>query len=155
VLAERLDQPAGHRRCHDRVAAGDGPHAGQQLSRRGVLEEEAAGAGPEGRVDVLVEVEGGQDEDVGRGPGGDDPAGGFDAVHVRHPHVHQDHVGLERPSRRQRSDAVAGFTDDLDVGLALEHGPEPDAHQHPGPGSGGRRPHPRCPLRRTLTGWVV
>jgi hypothetical protein len=58
----------------------------QQLGP-GVLEQEAAGAGLEGAVHVLVEVEGGDDDDRERivdvRPG--ELSGGLDAVHVGHP----------------------------------------------------------------------
>jgi hypothetical protein len=49
--------------CVLTVSAGDGADRGEQLLRRVVLEDEAARAGAEGRVDVLVEVERRQDQD--------------------------------------------------------------------------------------------
>ena len=59
-----------------------------------VLEQESAGSGPQRVVDVLVQVEGGQDEDprAARAGAGELP-GGLDAVHAGHAHVHQDDVG--------------------------------------------------------------
>ena len=50
--------------------------------------------------------------------GGDDPAGGLDAVHARHPDVHQDDVGRELGGSRTASRAVGGLADDSMSGCA-------------------------------------
>ena len=57
-----LDHAPRHRRGEQRVAARDDPHGLAELVRRGVLEQEPAGAGAQRREDVLVEVEGRHDE---------------------------------------------------------------------------------------------
>ena len=67
------------RRDHG-VAAGDRADRGHQLGRRGVLEQEAAGAGAQRGEGVLVQVERGQDEHLGRAGAGHDPPGRLDAV---------------------------------------------------------------------------
>ena len=54
---EALEQPTGQRRSQHRVAPRDGAHRVDEAGGRDVLEEEAAGPGPDGGVDVLVEVE--------------------------------------------------------------------------------------------------
>jgi hypothetical protein len=66
---------------------------GDQVRARSLLEQEAAGARAERFVHVIVEVEGGEDDDLGRARArrGDLPGRG-DAVKHRHPDVHQDHV---------------------------------------------------------------
>jgi hypothetical protein len=48
------------------VAGGDRPHPADQLHRLGALDQEAAGADPQRLEDVLVEVEGGEDDDPDR-----------------------------------------------------------------------------------------
>ena len=63
-VGEAVEQPAGHGRPEQRVAVGDEPDRVDQVARPDVLEQEAARAGADRRVDVLVEVEGGEDEDA-------------------------------------------------------------------------------------------
>ena len=61
------DQPPGDRGASSASPAAHHPDRRRSSSvRRGVLEQEAAGAGPQRRVDVLVQVEGGQHERPGR-----------------------------------------------------------------------------------------
>ena len=65
------------------------------------LSRKPAGAGPQRGVDVLVEVEGGDDDDgerVGDARPGEE-AGGLDAVEHRHADVEQAHVGAQRAGR--------------------------------------------------------
>ena len=59
---EVLDQAPGDRGREQRAAVGDDADRGQQLVLGGVLEQEAARAGAQRLVDVLVEVEGGEHE---------------------------------------------------------------------------------------------
>ena len=69
-----VDEPAGDLGRQQRVAAGDGADRVDEVLGVGILEQEAAGAGAESVEDVLVEVEGGEDdtlaEVVGRRSGG-------------------------------------------------------------------------------------
>ena len=60
---EPLDQPAGDRGGEQRVAVADHPDGGDQVLGRDVLEQEAAGPRGQRRVDILVQVERGQDDD--------------------------------------------------------------------------------------------
>src|ERR1017187_8045820 len=83
---ELLDQAPGDARGEQCVARGDDPDGVQQVARQRALEQESARPGAQCRVDVLIEVESGQDEHAhasGRGRSGD-LAGGLDAVHDRH-----------------------------------------------------------------------
>jgi hypothetical protein len=87
-----LDHLARHRRGQQRLPGGDGAHGLRQGLRRAVLEDEAARPGPQRVVDVLVEVEGGQDQHAGVA-GLDHPLGRGDAVQDRHPDVHENDIG--------------------------------------------------------------
>ena len=89
-----LDEAPGDGRGEEGVVPADGDHGVGQLLGREVLEQEAFRAGPEGVVDVIVEVESGEDDDAGIGGGrfGPDEAGGLDAVEAGHADVHEDHV---------------------------------------------------------------
>src|SRR5581483_6533315 len=77
------------------VAARDEADRVDELGRPDVLEQEAARAGTDCVVYVVVEVEGRQDQDASGLAGGDDAACRLDAVEVGHADVEQDHVGLE------------------------------------------------------------
>src|SRR5690606_16082700 len=69
-----------------------------------------------------------QDHDLRPGPR-HHPARRLDPVHPRHPHVHEDDVRADPPEQFQRLHAVAGLTDDLYVGLRVQHHPDPRPHQ--------------------------
>jgi hypothetical protein len=117
---ELLDEPAGDVGGEQGVAGGDVAHGGGQLAGPDRLEQEAAGARAHRLVDVLVEVEGGQDQHAGGAAGDlDHPAGGLDAVQAGHAYVHEHHVGAQPAGQLDRLDAVVGLADDLDVFLGL------------------------------------
>src|SRR5262249_5362998 len=83
----------------------------QELAGARVLEQEAAGAGPERGVDVLVEVEGGEHEHTRAGErrvGADQP-GRLEPVEDGHADVHQDDVREDPPGDVDGLPAVAGF----------------------------------------------
>ena len=109
-VAEGGDEARGHRGRDHAVAGGHDADAGDQVGGRRALEQEAAGAGLEALVHVLVEIEGGEDEDARAlvAPQRDDRARRLDAVHDRHLHVHEHDVGVEaarqlhRLARRRR-----------------------------------------------------
>src|SRR5215470_5685332 len=103
--------------------------ASAQLGGLDVFEQEPAGSGPERRVHVLIQVIGGQHEDAGGAAGGHDLAGGLDPVQVRHPDVHQDHIGLGLPGQADRLHAVFGLADDLQARPGFQDHPEPAADQ--------------------------
>mgnify|MGYP000904804758 CR=1 FL=1 len=62
-MRERGEESDGDAGCDECVSVGGGVDRLGQQGESGVLEEESAGAGFEGAVDVLVEVEGGDDHD--------------------------------------------------------------------------------------------
>ena len=102
---ELFDEAAGDAGCEEGIALADHPYCGGELLGRGVFEQKSAGAGLEGVVDVLVEVERRQDEDadLGRLAPGCDPPGGLDAVEAGHADVHQDTSGFRSPVTRAPS----------------------------------------------------
>ena len=106
------------------VAGGDRAHGVDDLAGRRVLEQEAAGAGAQRLDDVLVEAEGGEDEDaLAR-----QPPRRLDAVHARHADVHQHDVGRVGLGGRDRLLAGARLGHDLDRAGRLEHRLEAGAH---------------------------
>ena len=106
---------------------GNGPDGCEQLLGRVVLEHEAAGAGAERLVDVLVEVEGRQDQDPRGVIGGNDPPRRLEPVELGHADVHQHDRGPEAGGLLDRFQSVARLGDDLDVLLAGEQHAEAGA----------------------------
>jgi hypothetical protein len=94
----------------------------REQGRAGAFEHEADGAGPQGAVDVLVEVEGGDDhnpERVWRTGAGESP-GDLDAVLAGHADVDKADVGPELAGEADRLGPVGSLGDHFDVGLVLE-----------------------------------
>ena len=128
---EAVEQAPGHLGREQRVARHRRAHAPDELLGRRALQEEAARAGAYALVQVLVEVEGGEDHDARvRLGAGQDAARGLDAVHHRHLDVDQDDVRVQLAHRLDRLAAVAGLADHLEVVLGLEHQLEAAAKQH-------------------------
>jgi hypothetical protein len=126
-LGELPDEAPGDRRRQQRPAVGHGADGDGQLVGGDVLEHEAAGAGAQRPVDVLVRVEGGQDQHpdvpVGRGQ---DPGGRLQAVQIGHADVHEDHVGTVPAGHLNRLEPGPGLGDDLDVVVdPQDHGEAP------------------------------
>ena len=125
------DEPPGHARRQQRVAPGHHPDRLEQVGGLGVLDQEAAGPGADRLVDVLVGLEGGQDDHLDPGQvvvGGDAP-GGFQAVHPGHPDVHQHHVGALAAGQVDRLRAVGGLAHHLEVVGRVDQHVEPGADQ--------------------------
>lgn len=117
----------------------------QEFVDGGVLEQKTARPGAQRAVGILVEIEGGQDQDPRRRVRGHDPAGGVQPVHGRHPDVQQDHIGAKGQGLLDGGPTVRGLADHLDVIGVLQDHPEPetdewlvvgkqnpDAHSRPG-----------------------
>lgn len=91
----------------------------EQPLRAGVLEEEPQGAGAQRRMDVLVEVEGGQRQHPGAAVhrrGGQDAGARLDTVELGHLHVHQHHIGHDAGRLGDRVEPVHRFPRDLKAG---------------------------------------
>ena len=126
---ELLDEPTGDRGGEEGISCCDDPDGVGELLGTDVLDEEAAGARLHGLVDVLVEVEGREDEDVGGALVVQEPARGLQAVELGHADVHEHDVGLVLADARERLSAVGGLGDDLDVLLGVEDHAEAAAHE--------------------------
>ena len=96
-----------------------------------VLEEEPAGAGLEGAEDVLVEVEGREDDDPHAGERriGGDAAGRLDAVESGHANVHQEDVGPVPSGELDGRVTVGGLPDELEVIGVVDEGAEAGAYE--------------------------
>ncbi len=126
-----VEQPARDARGQHRLAARDDADRLHQLVGRGVLQQEATGAGAERLHHVLVEIERGQHEHLRRTVPARprDLTRRLDAVHPRHPDVHQHHIGLQRPHLVERLEAVTGLSHHREITLRLQDHPEAGAQQ--------------------------
>jgi hypothetical protein len=121
VRQEAADQAARGGRSHYRVALVHAADGVQEFLRRRRLEQETAGAGAQRGERVLVQVEGGEDEDPGSFGRLADLAGRGHAVHSRHPHIHDHHVGRDLARQPDGGGPVGCLADHGEVGLAAEH----------------------------------
>src|SRR5579862_292963 len=129
ATAEVLDQAAGDGRGEQRLAgAGRADGAGQLLTG-GVLEQEAAGSGFHGVVDVLVKVEGGQHEDLGPAAGLGELGGGLDPVESGHADVHQDDVRVQSARLGQCLASVPGLARHAEIWFGFQQHPQALADQ--------------------------
>ena len=107
---------------------------------------------------VVVEIEGREDQDPRGSVGGQDPPGGLETVELGHADVHHDHVRMEAGRLRHGLGAVARLRHHFDVGFVREQQAEPgpdhglvihqeDAHGHASrPSSGSRAWRTNPPL---------
>ena len=98
-------------------------HGRDELFARGVFEQEAAGPGAQGGVDVLVGVEGSEHQDPALGLGEDDPSG-RQPVHVGHADVHEHDGGGETAGEPDGFEPVARLAYHGDVRLVAQDHPE-------------------------------
>src|ERR1700722_16584685 len=125
------DEALGGGRGEQGFPCGDHADRAKQLSRVGALAEEAAGARAQRLGDVLVVLEGGQDEDlhVGGSRAGGDHSGGGQPVEVGHADVHHDDVGAFGAGQAGRLTAGPGFPHDFHVRLGVDQETEGAAQQ--------------------------
>jgi hypothetical protein len=98
---ELFDHPSGHRRREERIAGGPDPDGVDQLLGGGILDQEAACTGPQRFIDVLVELERGEDQNSRRRlVSGQQAAGRLEPVEVRHADVHQRSPSASRSKGR-------------------------------------------------------
>jgi hypothetical protein len=103
------------------VASGDGADGIGELLGRDVLEHEATRSCGHRFVDVLVQLERREDQNADSGKLARDAACRLDFVSFRHSDIHEDHVRGELSREFNGLRAVAGFSDDGDVGLRFEN----------------------------------
>ncbi len=78
---------------------------------------------------MIIVIEGGQHQDPGAGTCGEDPCGGGDAVHARHPQVHQHDIRSAPIYQLDSLVPVFGLVDDLEIiGCRTQH-PQPGPYQ--------------------------
>ena len=92
-----------------------------------VLEHEPARAGSERLVDVLVEIEGGQDQDPSIAVRRQDASSRLEPVELGHADVHQDDRGMESRRLVHGLEPVARLGDDFDLLFAGEQHAEAGA----------------------------
>ena len=124
-----VEQTSGGRWGDDRVTSCDIAYCAQQLGGAGVLEEESGCAGLERGVDVLVEVEGGENEHLRVQWGLSDTPSCLDAVHLWHPDVHEGNVDRHSPQHVEGFDAVGRLRDNLHVILGFDEHAESRAYE--------------------------
>ena len=115
AAGEALEQAARHGRGEHRLAGGDHAHALDQLRSGDVLEQEAARAGAQRLVDVLVDVERREDEHAALDAAQHNPPGRLDPVHAGHADVHQHDVREQPLGQLDGLGSVTGLGDDLDL----------------------------------------
>src|SRR5829696_5605906 len=119
------DQAPGDLRGEQSLARGDDTNCRDELLSGVVLEHEAARAGAQRLVDILVEIKGGENEDARLTVRSrNDPPRCLQTIQVWHADVHEDHVGSESSGGFYRLAAVAGFTDYLDVRFGAQDRPK-------------------------------
>ena len=128
-VGEAHDQLAGDRRRQDWFARNNFAQRCDEVGGWGVLEEEAAGAGLQRTQHQVVGVEGGQHDHLWRLGHRTQRDGGLEPVDLRHPDVHQHHVGAGLLCKRRDRGPVRGFADDVDVRLPRQHRPQTRTHQ--------------------------
>lgn len=102
------------------MTVGHRAHGVDQIVRVGVLEQEARSTGAQRLEQVVLPVEGREDDDLGSACGHDAP-GGLEPVHVRHLHVHQHDVDTALGNPLHGLATIGGLAHDLEVVLDGEH----------------------------------
>ena len=112
-----------------RFASGDDAHRSHELLARGILQQESARAGPHRVVDILVEIEGREDQHPGRRACLAEAPGRLDAVEHGHPHVHEHDVRSGLGHETDALLAVGCLPDDLHVRFQVQDEPEAGADE--------------------------
>ncbi len=123
-----LDQPPGQAGGEQGLPGRDGADPLDEPVGRRRLEQEPGRAGVERVVDQPVDVVRGQHQHPARQVLGDDRPGGGDAVHHRHPDVHQHDVGSELAGEPHGLAALGGGADH-GAAARLDDELETGAHQ--------------------------
>ena len=106
----------------------DGEQRGDEIVLTGILEQVAAGSGVQRAANVFLRVIGGEHQQTRGGRLGPDAARGFDAVQLRHPHIHERDVRLVLAVRGDRRVAIGGFGDDGEARVEFQDSGQAHAH---------------------------
>ena len=115
-------------RLQRRPAGRDGPDRPRDLGGGGALQQVALRARPDRAQHALVGVVGGEDQDPRRGLASSRRGIASTPLMPGSSRSSSTHVRLQPPDQRQRVLGRAGRADDLEVGLVLERGDQPLAH---------------------------
>src|SRR5215831_4352592 len=150
---EPLEQSLCHRRAEQCVAGGHDADRVDELFRLDVLQQEAACTGADRFVDVLVRIEGREDENSRLSAARDDPPRRLDSVDVRHADVHQNDIRVQGAHLLHSLGPVLGLADDLEIGARVEDHAEAAAYERLVVAEqDADRTHPPPPIgRRALT----
>ena len=121
-------QRRDERRVDERLAGGDLLDRPEQRLVRRLLEDVAARARLEPTLEQRSLAVRREDEHPRLGDAREDLLGRLDAVHLRHPQVHDHDVGPAPLGERDRRLAVRGLADDADVRRAEERQSQAFAH---------------------------
>lgn len=110
------------------LAPGDGADGGHDVGGGAVFENVAFGPHIERFVEEIFFAVDGQEDDGGVEFLFAQRARDSEAVHLRHVDVEDGDLGLERLNPLQRRLAVAGFGDDFELRVGLDHLPQSLAH---------------------------
>jgi len=121
---------ADRSRKQQRVPRGQEPDGTYDLVRTRSLEQESRSSGPQGVKDVVIVVEGGEDEDArGVVDVGEQAAGCLDAINGGHADVHQHDIGAQAAHQGRDGRSGLGFADHRDVGLGVDDRPQTAADE--------------------------
>lgn len=127
-LFEVVVEPAGDGGAVEGAAAGDLADGAREGFGRGLFFEETEHAGFAEAFDIGVVAVGGKDEDARHGVGGENLAGGFEAVEDGHGDVHENHIGPEGAGHLDGFAAGACAADQGKMTVGFEQGGEALAH---------------------------
>ncbi len=91
-----------------------------ELSGERVLQQETGGAGLQGSVSVLVEIEDRNDKHPGAAPGGHDAARRLDAIESRHLNIHHHDIRPQVRHHSNRLGTVRGLAGNGHARIAFE-----------------------------------
>ena len=123
------EQAGLHGRVEQRLVGGGGLDGPGDLGNARVLGEISAGARLQRGEDRVIVSVGGQDDDLGLGPGSANPPGRLDAVEPRHPQIHEDDVRAVALGEHHGLFAVGRRGDGVDPRRDLQQRHQPFAHE--------------------------
>ena len=121
---ELLDHAPCHGGRERRLTAPHDADRIEQVVGGSILQQEAGGARAQRRKDVLIKVEGRQNQDASGRLIVDELPGRCEPVQFGHPDVHEDHVRAVPADSGHRDDAIRCLCDDLHIWFGFDQGPQ-------------------------------